>query len=126
MSYSSIWADLNGPAVGGEIIVPTGVPVENTGIINVGGIAILTDITGWPTSSTYLAAGQFYAVSGSGGSGVYVTPGFTSITGIIAIMLGSITAATLLRLNAEYFPIIDPVNPNQFWINGGVLCISTN
>lgn len=90
------------------------------GLANNGGVLQVITPVGWPTSATGLPAGAVWDAGGA----VYVIPGITPNPFAPPIFFNSITAAGLLALGGGNLPLIDPVNRDQIWNNGGIACVS--
>jgi len=86
--------------------------------LNDGGVLQLSTVSGYPTSSTGLAAG---AVWYNGGT-IAVVPGGSG-TGQ-TFYFDSITPAGLLATGAGGIPTADPLVAGELWSNGGLISIS--
>lgn len=94
-------------------------PFVETGLVNDGGLLVLSDPNAWPTAS-----------SGVPGS-LYSNGGLCSVTlGAIPdplappVVFGTITAAQLLALGGANLPIAQtPPGSNQLWNFGGMICV---
>ena len=96
--------------------------VGATGLVNNGGVLQITDATGWPVSSSLLAAG---AVWDDGGVAA-VIPGSTPNPFAAPVFFGLITAAGLLTLGGGNLPLTNSgLGIGQLWNNGGVISIAS-
>jgi hypothetical protein len=86
--------------------------------LNDGGVLWMTAPLNYPTSSLGLSVGDIWYNGGT----VAVVPGGSGSGA--PVFFGTITAAELLALGGGGLPTTNPNNPNQLWVNGGVICIS--
>lgn len=100
-----------------EIVNDTG----PTNLASSGGILVLTDITGYPTSPSGLVAGDLW----NNGTTVSVVPTTTPNPFAAPVFFGFVSAAQLLVLGGTNLPLTDPVLANQLWNNGGLIAISS-
>jgi hypothetical protein len=92
-----------------------------TGLVDDGGVLQVTNLTGWPTSTSMLAAGSVW----SNGSLVSVISGVTPDPFAAPVFYGMITSAQLLTLGGGNLPLSNPgVGTGQLWNNGGVVSIA--
>lgn len=101
-------------------------PDFGEGLDTNGGVLIVTDATGWPTSPIGLSAGAVWSnggdAEGNGGT-VNVVPGMSPSPSAEQIFFGQINAAQLLALGGGNMPLVYPNNLNQIWNVGGELQI---
>jgi hypothetical protein len=94
---------------------------SGTGLGNNAGVLQVLDTTGWPTSSTGLAAGALWTTSG----GANVEPGATPNPAAQPVIYGYVTSGALLALGGGNLPTSDPGNTGQLWNNAGIVCVSS-
>ena len=92
-----------------------------TGLGNNSGVLQVLNATGWPTSSTGLAAGALWTASG----GADVKPGATPNPTAPPVIYGYTTSGALLALGGGNLPTSDPANLDQLWNNAGIVCVSS-
>ena len=93
------------------------------GLINDGTFLMLTDATGWPTTSLFLPPGSFF----SNGLFVCVVPGYALASPFFPIVFGLINATTLLNMGGSplSLPTVQPPSGTLIlWNNGGFVCIA--
>lgn len=94
-----------------------------TGLTDVAGVLHVTDITGWPTSSSGLLAGAVWANGGTGGI-VTIVPGVTPNPFAAPVFFGLVTAMQLQTLGGGDLPLVDPHVVGQIWNSSNVAMVS--
>jgi hypothetical protein len=101
-------------------------PDFGAGLASDGGVLVVTDATGWPTSPVGLSAGAVWSnggdAQGNGGT-VNVVPGMSPSPSAEVQLFGQITAAQLLALGGGNMPLVQPNMINQIWNVGDELQI---
>lgn len=100
--------------------------VFGEGLASNGGVLVVTDATGWPTSPSGLSAGSVWSnggdVNGNNGT-VNVIPGIVPSPSAEQQFFGQIDAAQLLVLGGGQMPTHYTTNPHQIVNIGGELQI---
>lgn len=99
-----------------------GLSPVNSGLSDNGGVLnVLAPATGYPTSTSGLAAGSIWSNNGV----VSVVPGVTPNPSAPAVYFGQITASQLLTLGGGNLPTTQPgISTGQLWNNGDEVCIA--
>jgi len=100
-------------------------PLPDSGLINDGGVLILADSTGWPTTDTGLQSGMLWANGGNGGIITVVPGAVLPHPGSPPIFFGNVTSDQVLLFGAAACPLSGPTPGSlQIWNNGGILCVA--
>lgn len=96
-------------------------PLPDAGLANDGGLLILTDPSGYPTSDAGLPPGAVW----NNGLAISVVPGAVPQAGASPMIFGRLTASQLMLFGGGNIPASAPVPDSlQLWNNGGVICVA--